>query len=78
MIGGVESKKLNDKMRKFVATEKIKGYMERVNLRGLLAALVIAIVGVGFLYFSASKDLWEGYEVWQTVVQNIGALFLVS
>ena len=60
-----------------MATEKIKLYRERVNLRGFLAALVIAIVGVSFLYFSASKDLWEGREVWQTVVQNIGALLLV-
>lgn len=56
----------------------IKLFKERVNLRTLLLAILIAGLGIFFLYCSAQKDWWIGYEVWQTVVQQLGGLLLVT
>ncbi len=58
-------------------TDKIKFFKERVNLRTILVALGIAILGVILLYISA-KDFWSGYEAWQVVVQNIGGLLVIT
>ncbi|MCD5402149.1 DUF3606 domain-containing protein [candidate division NPL-UPA2 bacterium] len=61
-----------------MAVDDIKLLKERVNLRTLLVALIIAVFGISLLYLSAHKDWWKGYEIWQTVVQNVGGLLLVT
>jgi len=51
---------------------------EKVNLQNFLVALVIAIIGIGVLYISAREDWWKNYKVWQTVLQNVGSLLMVT
>jgi hypothetical protein len=58
--------------------DDIKLLKERVTLRTLLVAFVVASLGIGLLYAAAHKDWWKNYEVWQTVVQNVGSLLLVT
>lgn len=60
-----------------MALDDIKLIKEKVNLLTLLAALIIAVIGIGCLYISAQKDWWQGYEVWQTVIQQLGGLLFV-
>ncbi len=61
-----------------MALNDIKLIKEKVNLRNLLVALVITIIGIGVLYISAREDWWKNYKVWQTVLQNVGALLMVT
>lgn len=56
----------------------VKLIKEKVNLRTILVALVVAIIGIGMLYISAREDWWKNYKVWQTVLQNVGALLMVT
>lgn len=62
----------------YMALNDIKSIKERVNLRTLLIALGIAITGIGFLWISANDNWWKSCKVWQTVLQNIGALLVVT
>ncbi len=61
-----------------MALNDIKSIKERVNLRTFVIALGIAIIGIGFLWISANDNWWKNCKVWQTVLQNIGALFIVT
>ena len=58
--------------------DDIKLLRERVTLRTLLIALVVAALGVGLLFVAGHRDWWKNNEVWQTVIQNVGALLLVT
>lgn len=49
---------------------------ERVNLRVLLSAIVIALIGLGFIL--ASLSWWQDYPVRQALSREAGALLLVS
>jgi len=51
---------------------------ERVNLRTLFISSIIAIFGIGLLWISANDKWWTNFKVWQTVLQNIGALLVVT
>lgn len=51
---------------------------ERVNLRTILTAVVIAFLGISLLYISGRKDWWAGHETWRIVLQNLGSLFFVT
>jgi len=62
----------------YMALNDIKSIKERVNLRTLLIALGIAFTGIGFLWISANDNWWKSCKVWQTVLQNIGALLVVT
>lgn len=60
-----------------MAADKVKLLIERVNLRTILVALVIVVLGVILLYLS-NQDFWTGYEAWQVVVRDIGGLLIVT
>lgn len=60
-----------------MTTDKITLLRERANLRTLLIALAIAILGIVLLYLSA-KEFWRGYQAWQVVVRDVGGLLLVT
>lgn len=61
-----------------MALRDIRLLEERVNLRTLLITLMVAALGIGFLYVSARKDWLKGYEPWQTVIRDVGSLLLVT
>jgi hypothetical protein len=51
---------------------------ERVNLRTMLIAIIVAIIGVFFLYISASENWWRNNGTWRIVTQDIGSLLFVT
>jgi len=57
---------------------KIKRFIEQVNMRTLLLAFGIAIGGFVLLYFSSLKELWRGHETWQVVVRNTGGFLMIT
>ncbi len=38
----------------------------------------VVVIGIGVLYISAREDCWKNYKVWQTVLQNVGSLLMVT
>jgi len=61
-----------------MAIDDIKLFKERVTLRTLLVSLAIVALGIALLYVSAHKDWLKGYEVWRTVIQQLGGLLFVT
>lgn len=49
---------------------------ERTTLRTVIAALVGIMLGIGLLYLSGLPGIWTGREAWQSVVHDLGALFI--
>jgi hypothetical protein len=56
--------------------DNVKLIKERVNLRVLLSAIGIALIGLGFIY--ASLSWWQYYPIRQALAREAGALLLVS
>jgi hypothetical protein len=44
----------------------------------VLAALVGVILGIGLLYLSGLPGIWIGREAWQSVIRDLGSLFVVT
>jgi len=61
-----------------MAKDNVKLLQERVNLRILFVALVIAVIGILLLYFTADNNVWVNHKSWQSVIQQIGGLLLVT
>jgi len=51
---------------------------ETTNLRAWLIALVVAIIGVALLGWTAHPNFWIGHESWQELVRAIGSLLIVA
>lgn len=51
---------------------------ERVTLRTLLIALLIAGVGLWLLYYSRDNDWWKDSQGWQSFLQEVGSALLVT
>ena len=51
---------------------------ERLNLRMLIASLLIAVIGVVLLCVTSDNANWTNHPSWQTVLQQIGGLLLVT
>lgn len=56
----------------------IKLLQERVNLRIFLITLPILGLGILLLYITADNNGWVNHKSWQTVIQQIGGLLLVT
>lgn len=52
--------------------------VERVNLRALLGASIIAGVGLVLLYYAGDNEWWKGFERYQAFLREIGALLLAT
>ena len=51
---------------------------ETTTLWLVLTSIIIVGGGVVLLHFSEQHDFWHGYEAWQRVVRELGALLLVT
>ncbi len=61
-----------------MAKDNIKLLQERLNLRILFIALVIAAIGILLLYITADNNVWVNHKSWQSVIQQVGGLLLVT
>lgn len=61
-----------------MANKKIKFFIEQVNLRILILALFMAIIGFVLLYLSSFEEFWRGRETWQAVVKNMSGFLVIT
>lgn len=51
---------------------------ERVNLRLVLTAVIIAVVGGIALMLSGMEDTWKGHQQWQILLRTLGSSLIVT
>lgn len=61
-----------------MASSDVRPLKERVNLRVALTVVLTGSAGIAALILSAQGGWWERYEVWQTLLRELGALLLVT
>lgn len=61
-----------------IASHGGRPYRRLTTAETRLAALVVALVGVGLLYWTGRDDIWKTAHAVQSVVRELGALLIVS
>lgn len=59
-------------------TDQFKLLTERVNLRLVLTAVVVAVVGSGALLISGFENAWKGNQHWQILLRTLGSSLIVT